>query len=337
MTREPEHSSSLPPSVGADAWLSAVVESSDDAIVSKTLDGIIQSWNPAAERLFGYSPAEAIGSPIQLIIPPERLGEEDHIIGRLRRGERVHHFETIRRRKDGHPVEVSLTVSPVRDQTGLVVGASKIARDISEARRAAERQTLLLGEMHHRTKNLFAMMSGLLLASAREASDVPALVQSMNARIVALSRAHALTLPDLGREPPEDKPTSLKALLEALTEPHLRTAASVSIEGDDVAVGPHSLTMLALLLHELATNAAKYGALSHAAGQLSVQIDSEDHSLGLVWTETGGLEQTHAGSEGFGSLLERTVLRGFDGALDRRWTEDGVVITLRAPMHSLTR
>jgi PAS domain S-box-containing protein len=121
--------------------LAAIVESSDDAIVSKNLDGIITSWNASAERLFGYTAAEAIGQHITLIIPPERRSEEDMIIDRIRHGYRVDHFETVRVRKDGTRVELSLTISPVKDESGRIVGASKVARDITE-RRQAERALL---------------------------------------------------------------------------------------------------------------------------------------------------------------------------------------------------
>jgi PAS domain S-box-containing protein len=120
------------------ALLSAIIDSSDDAIISKNLDGIIMSWNRAAERLFGYTADEAIGKPITLLIPPDRLDEEPRILERLRRGERVDHFETIRLRKDGTPLNISLTISPVRDSNQRVIGASKIARDITERVRQQE-------------------------------------------------------------------------------------------------------------------------------------------------------------------------------------------------------
>jgi PAS domain S-box-containing protein len=116
----------------ARAHLAALVESSDDAIVSKDLNGAIASWNPAAERLFGYTALEAIGKSITMIIPSDRLDEETTIIGRIRRGERVDHYETVRRRKDGTMVDISLTVSPIMDANGRIVGASKIARDVTE-------------------------------------------------------------------------------------------------------------------------------------------------------------------------------------------------------------
>src|SRR5246127_1140779 len=116
--------------------LAAIVASSDDAIISKNLDGIITSWNKSAERIFGYAPEEAIGQHVTLIIPLERHAEERDILNRLRRGERVDHFHTVRRRKDGSLLDVSLTISPVADSSGRVIGASKVARDITVQKRA---------------------------------------------------------------------------------------------------------------------------------------------------------------------------------------------------------
>ncbi|MHB1587927.1 MAG: PAS domain S-box protein [Acidiferrobacteraceae bacterium] len=118
--------------------LAAIVESSDDAIISKTLDGVILSWNGGAERVFGYGADETIGQPISILIPKERLGEEVEILRKIRQGQRVEHYETVRRRKDGRSIEVSLTISPIRTDQGVIVAASKVARDIS-ARKLSER------------------------------------------------------------------------------------------------------------------------------------------------------------------------------------------------------
>ena len=126
------------------AWLAAIIDSSDDAIVSKTLDGVITSWNRGAERIFGYRAAEAVGQRISLIIPRERLAEEDTVLAQIVRGEKVDHFETVRRAKDGRLIDISLTVSPVRDSTGRIIGASKIARDITERRRIERERDALL-------------------------------------------------------------------------------------------------------------------------------------------------------------------------------------------------
>src|SRR5262245_49348784 len=120
------------------AHAAAIIESSDDAIITKSLEGIITSWNPAAEKIFGYTSEEAIGSPISIIVPPDRAAEEPEIPSQLRRGEKVDHLETTRIRKDGQAIEVSLTISPVRDAGGQIVGASTIARDLTERKLAQE-------------------------------------------------------------------------------------------------------------------------------------------------------------------------------------------------------
>src|SRR6476646_11025780 len=117
------------------AHLAAIVTSADDAILSKTLEGVITSWNPGAERMFGYSAEEMIGQLVLRLIPPERQTEEDEILARLRAGERIEHYETVRRKKDGTLINVSLTISPMRDQSGDIIGASKIIRDIPDRKR----------------------------------------------------------------------------------------------------------------------------------------------------------------------------------------------------------
>ena len=126
--------------------LASIVETSDDAIISKDLGGVIRTWNASAERLFGYTAAEVIGQPVTMLMPPERMDEEPGILARIRAGERIDHYETVRRRKDGSLFDISLTVSPLRDRTGRIVGASKIARDISE--RIVAQRKLRENEQH---------------------------------------------------------------------------------------------------------------------------------------------------------------------------------------------
>ena len=134
--------------------LAAVVDSSDDAIIAKTLDGTINAWNSGAEKVFGYSSAEAVGKPILMLLPPERASEEADILARIRQGESVQHFETIRIRRDSQRIEVSVTISPIRDSSGAIVGASKIARDISERKRTEE----LIRESERNYRTLFESM-----------------------------------------------------------------------------------------------------------------------------------------------------------------------------------
>src|SRR5688572_3638076 len=141
----------------ARAWLAAIVEGSDDAIVSKSLEGVISTWNKGAERIFGYAAAEVIGRPINILIPSDRQEEEPQILARIRSGERVEHFETVRMRKDGRLIDVSVTISPVRDATGTIVAASKIARDISEQKRLQRELTVAMeaAETANRAKDHF--------------------------------------------------------------------------------------------------------------------------------------------------------------------------------------
>jgi PAS domain S-box-containing protein len=177
------------------ANLAAIVESSDDAIISKSLDGRIQTWNAAAERIFGYCAEEAVGQPIALIIPPDRLEEEQYILDTLRRGERIEHFETTRVTKDGREIDLSLTISPVRDAAGVVVGASKIARDITARKRAEKR----LRESEHALREADRRKSEFLALLSHELRNPLApigIASELLSRIVA-DDTRALTAVDI--------------------------------------------------------------------------------------------------------------------------------------------
>jgi len=153
----------------SDRHLANIVESSDDIILSKTLDGIVMSWNAAAERIFGYTAGEMIGQSIVGIIPPDRLSEEEDILRRVRAGEHVTHYETVRRHKDGHDIVVSLSVSPVRDADGTIVGASKIARDATEQRKAEDKAAQLQFELLHVSR--LSAMGQMTAAIAHEVNQ----------------------------------------------------------------------------------------------------------------------------------------------------------------------
>lgn len=313
--------------------LAAIVESSQDAIVSKDLDGIVQSWNRGAQELFGYRPEEIVGKPIALLIPADRRDEESNILSRLRRGERTEHYETVRLRKDGTPLEVSLTVSPLRDASGQVIGASKVARDISARKRAEEQQELLLREMAHRIKNLFALVSGMVGLSTRYAHTPQELAEVLQARMWALYRAHELTLPAQGRTGETNRATTLDELARAILSPHVDADGKrLVLDGPHITIRNSAVTSLALLLHEFATNAAKYGALATTAGRIHLQWRTEQEELHLSWRESGGprIEQPARG-EGFGSLLARqTAVNQFHGRIAYDWRPEGLVVHLWA-------
>lgn len=311
--------------------LASIVESSDDAIVSKDINGVVTSWNRAAERLFLYTAAEMVGRPITILIPLDRQDEEAGILQRIRRGERIDHYETIRRRRDGSLVEVSLCVSPIKDGNGKIVGASKIARDITERRRAEEQQHLLLREMDHRVKNLFTLSGSVVTLSARSARTADELAHAVTERLGALARAHALTLPKSPRN--GEQATTLHALIETIASPFGDVAngrgTRVAISGPDIAVAGGSITSLALLLHEFATNAAKYGALSALDGHVDVKCAEEGDRFVLTWREHGGPRVEPTENEGFGTWLGRaTVKRQLGGEIARDWNPDGLTIRL---------
>jgi len=319
--------------------LAAIVESSEDAILSKDLNGIITSWNKGATQLFGYSEEETLGKPVTILIPPERQNEEPAILARIRRGERVHHYETVRQRKDGSLIDISLTVSPIKDAQGQVVGASKIARDITERKRAEERQNLLLREMNHRIKNLFTIAGSIVALSAREAATPAALAQSAGERLAALGRAHALTLTRPSNEAPlaGPKPTTLNALLKAILLPFANAEERANIMGVDLPIGANHVTAFALIFHEFAINAAKYGALSVPEGRIDIECVEDQGRFHLDWQEQGGPEIIQpSDTSGFGGLLVRTTVeRQLGGEIVREMRRDGMRIRLTIPCSSL--
>lgn len=320
--------------------LVSIVESSDDAILSKDLNGIINSWNESATRLYGYLAEEIIGRPVTVLIPDDRLNEDPAIMERIGRGERVQHFETVRRRKDGSLVEISLTVSPIKDAAGRVIGASKIARDISERRRAEEQERLLLREMNHRIKNLFAVASGVVTLSTRSAKTAPELADAIRDRLGALARAHALTLPEINEAGKRiERPTTLSALVRAVFSPYVADGGGMKISGPEIGIGASTASNFALVLYEFATNAAKYGALSTAEGRVSVQWAVEDGQLLLVWRERGGPEIVHPPeSQGYGTRFSEGILSSaFGGRISRDWAREGLTIELSMPVERLAK
>jgi PAS domain S-box-containing protein len=315
--------------------LAAIVESSDDAILTKDLNGVITSWNHGATRLFGYAAEEAIGKPVTILIPAELRDEEPTILTRIRRGERIDHYETIRQRKDGSTVDISLTVSPVKNPDGKVVGASKIARDITERRRAEQQQRLLLREMDHRVKNLFAVAGGVVALSARSATTPQDLSSAVRQRLAALARSHALTLPVTSDGGKRIEPsTTLHALIRTILAPYEGQTdcdgARVAISGADIRIAGGAVTTFALLLHEFATNAAKYGALSTPAGRVEVACSELNGQFALTWQERGGPRiDRQNDSEGFGTVLARATVKGqLGGEISRDWKPEGLTIRL---------
>lgn len=284
--------------------LVAIVESSDDAIISKDLNGIITSWNAGAEKLFGYTAEEAIGEPVTMLIPAEHLDEEPTILERIRSGDRIDHYETVRQRKDGSRVNISLSVSPLRGLSGKIVGASKIARDITERKKQQEQQALLQREMKHRIKNTLATVQSI--ASQTLESITSDERRAFGARLEALANAQDLVTLENWRRAP------LAQVVTKALQPFSETFGSrVAIDCRDEWVSAEKGLLLSLVLHELATNAVKYGALSNDTGSLSVRWIPGEREVKrgtLIWTEADGPEVLEPQKKGFGSrLVERAL------------------------------
>lgn len=287
------------------ARLAAIVSSSEDAIVSKDLTGRINSWNAAAQRIFGWSAEEMIGQPILKIIPVELQDEEKEIISRIQRGQRVEHFDTVRLTKDGRRIDVSITVSPLRNRAGVVVGASKIARDVTERKQAEQLQRLLFDELNHRVKNTLATIQAIAGQSLRGASSPAAFVASFNGRIQSLARAHDLLVS--GRM----KGSELGQIVREQVVLGNDGGGRIAFDGPPVFLPAKAAVNLGLVLHELATNARKYGALAQAGGRLDIEwqvFAYPRRELVLQWRESGVEGVREPSRRGFGStLIERTL------------------------------
>jgi PAS domain S-box-containing protein len=445
----------------ANAWLAAIVESADEAIASKTLDGIVTSWNPAAEALFGYTAAEIIGRHISILAAPGRESEMLGILERIRRGEKVDRYETVRRRKDGSLVDISLTVSPIRDQSGRIIGASKIARDITQRRRAeavlraseerfrnlanavpdivwtadpdgaitfandrwfqycgiapeqnarqwpelvlhpddgerciaewsralreggdyeievrnrrhdgeyrwfltraspirdaagrvtawfgsttdihdrklaAERQKMLAGELSHRVKNLLTVIQVLAERTGDRATSVEQFLAAFRGRLQAVNSAQSALVAS------EWCGASLRALVHAALEPYLVEASRIELDVQDLPIRSEMALTLTLALHELATNAAKYGALSSPAGRVAfaARVDLGDHGevLRLDWQEHGGPSVQEPETAGFGTtMLGKAMAYQHQGSAELIWRETGLVCRLELPLSETT-
>jgi PAS domain S-box-containing protein len=315
-------------------WLVALVEGSHDAVISKDLNGTIRSWNPAAERLFGYAPHEVLGRNITMIIPDDRLDEESLIMSQIRLGRRVDHFETLRRRKDGSLVPLSLSISPIRNAEGTIVGASKIARDDSDRQQNEETLHLVVDEMQHRVKNLFSLAAAVVSLTARTSTDPKDIVTNIHERLSALARAHELTMAQWQTEGANNSSGDLLELIDTVLEPY-RVGDGIRLSGDEVSIGPKSSTSVALLLYELATNAAKYGALSVPDGVLAITSHTQNDIISIDWTESNCPRPSTVATPGFGSRLEKTLLAGLGADMRRDWLPSGLRITIDIPLISL--
>jgi PAS domain S-box-containing protein len=328
----PEASATIAERARRLAHLAAVVETSGEAIISTAIDGRIITWNPAAERLFGYSEAEAVGRHITLIVPKKDLVSLGIASAVVNEG-RTMRVRARRSHKSGESVPVSICVAPMRDEAGAIIGVSSIFRDISDMVRAEERQLLLVRELAHRGKNMLAVLQSIARRSLPDRQCKPEARDRLVERIAAMARTYQ-TMNAEGFE---------GAKLSELARTELEHFSSrADIDGPDVLLRTSEAQTFGLLLHELATNATKHGALSKETGRVSVEwrIESNAEQPRFVfdWIESGGPRVSAPRTSGFGmALITSVVEQSFSQAPRLEFLRAGFRYHLECPMARIGR
>jgi PAS domain S-box-containing protein len=309
--------------------LAAIVTSSDDAIIGKTLDGIVTSWNEAAERMFGYTANEMIGQSIRRLIPADRGVEEEMILGRVARGERLQSYETVRKTKDGRAINVSVTISPTRDERGRIIGASKIVRDVTSRKADEDQVRLLMREANHRVKNILYVVRGVVQAIARHTVvDKPEdFLSRFTERMDALAANQELLLRNNWQG----------VDVEGLARAQLAHFADligirITIDGPKLRLTATAAQTIGLALHELATNAGKYGALSTDVGRVDIAWGTKGNTFTMSWTERQGPPASAPKHRGFGAVVvEDMAAQSVGGEVDLRYPASGLTWRLTCP------
>jgi PAS domain S-box-containing protein len=315
----------------ANARLAAIVASTTDAIIAFAAeDARILSWNRGAQELFGYTEAEALGGPVGLLVPPDLPdGDPTGVFRRVMDGARVHEHETVRVAKSGERIPVSVTASRMLAPGGRVIGVAAIFRDLRQRKAVEERQALLAREVDHRAKNALAVVQTMLRLT--RADDVPSFARAVEGRVAALARAQTLLAE--GRWDGAD----LHSVLRGELAPFL-AGQRVELDGPPVVLPPGAAQPLAMAAHELATNAAKHGALSVPGGRVSVswRVGGGPGTgvLRLRWAEAGGPPLPGPPARrGFGSrVLDGTVRGQLGGAVSLTWARTGLVCEIEVPL-----
>ncbi|WP_127076032.1 CheR family methyltransferase [Rhodomicrobium lacus] len=285
------------------AFLAAIVESSDDAIIGHSLDGIISSWNTGAEKIFYYTAEEIVGKPLSTLVAPGEKDEIPGVLERVKTGEAVKCLETLLAAKDGRHIPMSITVSPVRNADGSIGAASIVARDVSETVRSERQRDLLMKELDHRTKNTLATVAAISRETARHATTLAEFADAFQSRLMALSKTHNLLTES------HWKGASLRRIFASELSPYDQDCDNprFTLDGESVNLTPGQAQMLGMAVHELTTNAAKYGALSTKSGRVevtwSVDRSGAEEVARIQWVEIGGPPVKPPTRSGFGSEL----------------------------------
>jgi PAS domain S-box-containing protein len=328
--------------------LAAIVNASRDAIWSWDAKGVITSWNAEAERLFGFTADEILGTSLFVMVPDDRLELASKAVGRLMNGEYFGQYETVRLRKDGKRLDVELTVSPIYGAAREITGVATVCRDITQrkdveaqlrhaieaAQRAQDRQSLLINELNHRVKNTLATVQSLAVMTAKTKSPHE-FANAFTRRLEALSATHDL-LTGSGWEY-----ALLGDVVAAELKPYMSARIAIAPSPDPILLKPKQVLSLGLVLHELATNAAKHGALAHEGGTLDVSWQQTERErrkyLAILWHERGGAPPKKTRKRGFGSrLIESSITHELRGQIAFDFSPAGFSAKIELPLDTLS-
>jgi len=317
------------------ARMAAVAAASQDALFGTTLEGYIEAWNPAAERLFGYTASEAIGQHISLLAGPVGHQEQRDFLVRARAGETIGPFNTQQLRKDGSFVDVSMALGPVKAPHGSIIAISVAMHDISERKEWEARQRLMTRELAHRVKNSFAVLQAILRSTLKTSPNPQDFAAKFSGRLHSLAAAQDILTSN------DWKGAELGALARHLLSPYIVNEDNrLTISGPEINLPAEYAAPFGLIFNELATNALKYGALSVPNGKidLSWRVETSLNAgskLMLTWRERGGPKITSLGPRGFGSALIERSLAG--AKVERLFDVEGLICTVELTLKLLTR
>ncbi len=313
------------------ARMAAVALASHDALFGITLDGIVETWNPAAERLFGYTSSEIIGQHIRILAEPEKHEEQRDLMRRAHGNETVGPYDARRLHKDGSYVDVSVALAPVKAPDGKVISLSVAIHDIGDRKEWEARQRLMTRELAHRIKNSFAVLQGILHSTLRTARNPQEFADAFSGRLHSLSAAQDV-LTDNNWKGAELGQLARRQLVAYVVGGDSR----IDITGPEVNLPPEYATPIGLIFNELATNAMKYGALSVPAGNIQLfwrveKLSKTKLKISITWRERGGPEVTPPASQGFGSVL---IERSFaDAKVENFFEPEGLTCKIELTMN----
>lgn len=323
-------------------FLALIVEGSDDAIYSKDLNGIVLSWNPGAQKIFGYKPEEIIGKPVSMLTAPGNEKQVPEILSQLKAGNRIEHFETQRKRKDGTLIHVSLTISPVKDDSGNIIAASSIAKDITKQKQAAmviqsqlQEKQILLQEIHHRVKNNLQLVASLLELRSRGMANqaAKAAFKDSIGRIRSMAMLHEkmygsniVGTVNFGEY--------IKSLFEPLAEAFNKDLPiNFVVDSDHFMLDLNRAIPLGLILNELLTNSVKHAFSSSQPPEIMVKIRTNMDKVAMTVADNGrGLppDVDLFKSESFGFKIVRLLIEQVDGQIKVQ-NANGTVFEITLP------